>query len=130
MQSPSDNKLIVKGNSESFPLTHSFSDGVYIREMSMLKGGVVIGKIHNRSHTWFLMKGKIKVATEDEVVTYSAPTYVNAKAGTKRVIIAIEDSVFINVHPNPENITDTDLLEEILTCKDYETYEKYKLKNI
>ena len=76
------------------------------------------------------MKGKIKVVTEDEVVTYSAPTYVNSKAGAKRVIIAIEDSVFINVHPNPENITDTDLLEEILTCKDYETYEKYKLKNI
>ena len=125
----SDNEHVVKGNSDTFPLTHSFSDGVYIREMSMLKGGVVIGKIHNRSHTWFLMKGKIKVATEDEVVTYSAPTYVNAKAGTKRVIIAIEDSVFINVHPNPENITDTDLLEEILTCKDYETYEKYKLKN-
>lgn len=124
----SNNDLIVKGNSDSFPLTHSFSDGVYIREMSMLQGGVVIGKIHNRSHTWFLMKGKIKVATEDGAVTYSAPTYVNAKAGAKRVIIAIEDSVFVNVHPNPDNITDTDKLEDILTCKDYNEYTEYKLK--
>ena len=40
----SDNEHVVKGNSNTFPLTHSFSDGVYIREMSMLKGGVVIGK--------------------------------------------------------------------------------------
>ena len=125
----SDNENIVKGNSDTFPLTHSFSDGVYIREMSMLKGGIVIGKIHNKSHTWFLMKGKIKVATEDSVVTYSAPTYVNAKAGAKRVIAAIEDSVFVNVHPNPDNIKNTDELENILTCKTYDEYINYKVKN-
>ena len=125
----SDNENIVKGNSDTFPLTHSFSEGVYIREMSMLKGGIVIGKIHNKSHTWFLMKGKIKVATEDSVVTYSAPTYVNAKAGAKRVIAAIEDSVFVNVHPNPDNIKNTDELENILTCKTYDEYINYKVKN-
>lgn len=124
----SSNENVVKGNSDTFPLTHSFSDGVYVREMSMLKGGVVIGKIHNRSHTWFLMKGKIKVATEDGVITYSAPTYVNAREGAKRVIIAIEDSVFVNIHPNPGNIKDTDMLEEILTCESYEKYNEYKLK--
>lgn len=125
----SDNENIVKGNSDTFPLTHSFSEGVYIREMSMLKGGIVIGKIHNKSHTWFLMKGKIKVATEDSVVTYSAPTYVNAKAGAKRVIAAIEDSVFVNIHPNPDNIKNTKELEDILTCKTYDEYINYKVKN-
>ncbi len=122
----SEDSLVVKGNSDTFPLTHSFSDGVYIREMSMLKGGIVIGKIHNRSHTWFLMKGKLKIANEDGVVTYSAPTYVNAKSGAKRVIIALEDSVFVNVHPNPDNIRDTDKLEEILTCETYTQYKQLK----
>ena len=122
----SDNPLVVKGNSDSFPLTHSFSDGVYIREMSMLEGGIVIGKIHNRSHTWFLMKGKLKIANEDGVVTYSAPTYVNANSGAKRVIIALEDSVFVNVHPNPDNITNIDELERILTCETYTQYKQLK----
>jgi hypothetical protein len=122
----SDNPLVVKGNSDSFPLTHSFSDGVYIREMSMLEGGIVIGKIHNRSHTWFLMKGKLKIANEDGVVTYSAPTYVNASSGAKRVIIALEDSVFVNVHPNPDNITNIDELERILTCETYTQYKQLK----
>jgi quercetin dioxygenase-like cupin family protein len=122
----SDNPLIVKGNSNAFPLTHSFSDGVYIREMSMLKDGIVIGKIHNRSHTWFLMKGKLKIANEDGVVTYSAPTYVNAGSGAKRVIIALEDSVFVNVHPNPDNITNIDELEKILTCETYTQYKQLK----
>jgi len=122
----SDNPLVIKGNSDSFPLTHSFSDGVYIREMSMLEGGIVIGKIHNRSHTWFLMKGKLKIANEDGVVTYSAPTYVNAVSGAKRVIIALEDSVFVNVHPNPDNITNIDELERILTCETYTQYKQLK----
>ena len=122
----SDNPLVVKGNSDSFPLTHSFSEGIYIREMSMLKDGVVIGKIHNRSHTWFLMKGKIRIANEDGIVTYSAPTYVNASSGAKRVIIALEDSVFVNIYPNPDNITDTDELERILTCETYTQYKQLK----
>ena len=122
----SDNPLVVKGNSDSFPLTHSFSEGIYIREMSMLKDGVVIGKIHNRSHTWFLMKGKIRIANEDGIVTYSAPTYVNASSGAKRVIIALEDSVFVNIHPNPDNTTDTDELERILTCETYTQYKQLK----
>ena len=121
---------IVKGNSEAFPLTHSFSEGVYIREMKMHKGGIVIGKIHNRSHTWFLMKGHLQVATESGTFEYKAPTYVNARSGAKRVIKALEDSVFINVHPNPDNITDTDKLEEILTCASYKEYEDMNNKNI
>jgi len=126
----SDDPNIAKGNSDMFPLTHSFSEGVYIREMSMRKGGVVIGKIHNISHTWFLMKGTIIVATEQGVEEFTAPTYVNAVAGAKRVIYAVEKSVFINVHPNPDNITDTDKLEDILTCKDYKEYEEFKNKTI
>jgi quercetin dioxygenase-like cupin family protein len=122
----SNDPLIVKGNSDSFPLTHSFSEGIYIREMSMLEGGIVIGKIHNKSHTWFLMKGKLKIANEDGVVTYSAPTYVNAKSGAKRVIIALEDSVFVNIHPNPDNIRDIEELERILTCETYIQYKQLK----
>jgi hypothetical protein len=125
----SDNPLVVKGNSETFPLTHSFSEGVYIREMSMRQGGLVIGKIHNKSHTWFLMKGSIIVANENGVEKYTAPTYVNAISGAKRVIQALEDSVFINVHPNPDNITDITELENLLTCDSYEEYKEFKDKN-
>ena len=124
-----DHPDVVKGNSNTFPLTHSFSEGIYIREMSMLKGGIVIGKIHNKNHTWFLMKGRLKIANEKGSVVYNAPTYVNASAGEKRVILALEDSVFINIHPNPDNITNIEQLEKMLTCKNYKAYEKYNKIN-
>jgi quercetin dioxygenase-like cupin family protein len=94
--------------------------------MLMEEGGIVIGKLHKYSHTWFLMKGEIMVATDLGTETYTAPCYVNAPAGAKRVIYAIEDSVFINVHPNPKNITNIEELENMLTCKSYEAFDKYK----
>jgi hypothetical protein len=121
--------LVAKGNSDMFPLKHSFSEGVYIREMFMQKTGVVIGKLYKISHTWFLLEGEITVATDEGVNAYIAPCYVYAPEGTKRVIYAVEDSVFVNVYPNPENITDIATLEDMLTCKSYEEYKEYKLLN-
>lgn len=123
----SDDIRIAKGNSDMFPLKHSFSEGVYIREMFMQKGGLVIGKLYKISHTWFLLKGELEVATDEGVNHYIAPCYVHAPEGTKRVLHAIEDVVFVNVYPNPDNITDIEQLEDMLTCKSYEKYKEYKL---
>jgi hypothetical protein len=123
----SDDIRIAKGNSDMFPLKHSFSEGVYIREMFMQKGGLVIGKLYKISHTWFLLKGELEVATDEGVNYYIAPCYVHAPEGTKRVLHAIEDVIFVNVYPNPDNITDIEQLEDMLTCKSYEKYKEYKL---
>ena len=123
----SDDIRIAKGNSDMFPLKHSFSEGVYIREMFMPQGGLVIGKLYKISHTWFLLSGDLEVATDEGSEYYIGPCYVNAPEGTKRVLHAVSDVVFVNVYPNPDNITDTDRLEEILTCSSYKKYEEYKL---
>ena len=123
----SDSPEIVKGNSDSFPLKHSFAHGIYIREMFMQKGGLVIGKLHKYNHTWFLLKGELEVATDEGVNYYIAPCYVNAPSGTKRVIRAVEDSIFVNVLFNPDNITDIDELEKTLVFDSYKEYNEYKL---
>ena len=123
----SDDIRIAKGNSDMFPLKHSFSEGVYIREMFMPQGGLVIGKLYKISHTWFLLSGELEVATDEGNEYYIGPCYVNAPEGTKRVLHAVSDVIFVNVYPNPENITDTDKLEEILTCSSYKEYKEYKL---
>jgi len=121
-----DHPGIVRGNTDSFPLKHSFSEGVYIREMFMEKDGIVIGKLHKYSHTWFLMQGEIMVATDHGTEVYIAPCYVHAPAGAKRVINALEDSIFINVHPNPLELRNIEELEDMLTCTSYNDFDKYK----
>ena len=121
-----DGENIVKGDSEVFPLKHTFSDGIYIRQMTMKKDSFVIGKIHKHNHVWFLLTGMISVADENNTVDHIAPCYVEAPAGSKRMIYAHEDSIWVNIHANPSNTQDLEELEELIIAKDYEEFNNKK----
>ncbi len=117
---------VVIGNSEALPLTHTFCDGVYVREIFLKQGVVAIGKIHKHDHVFFLLKGKLMLCTENGVQEMVAPCYGKSPAGTKRVVVAVEDSVFVNVHPNPDNEEDIDKLEQKFVVSSFEEYNKIK----
>ena len=130
----SNNKSVVSNNgdivrSKEFPLKHSFADGIYVRQMLMKKDSVVVGAIHNHLHVWFLLTGHITVATEDSTQDYVSPCYVVSTPGIKRVILANEESIFVNVHKNPTNTKDLDKLEAEIVSKNYKEYEEYTNKN-
>ena len=128
--SAANNNNIVAGDNNGLgnklaPLEHTFADGVYVRQMYMPKDTAVIGKIHKREHVWFLLQGCISVATENKIEEYEAPCYVVSPGGSKRVILALEDSIFVNIHPNPSNTQDLIELEKYNVAKNYEEYEQY-----
>ena len=115
-------------HSENFPLKHTFADGIYIRQMDMKAGSMVVGAIHNHLHVWFLLTGRLAVVTEKTIEEFIAPCYVLAEPGSKRVIYAVEESIFVNVHKNPKNIEDINKLESEIVSKTFEEYEQY-IKN-
>ena len=121
-----DGENVVEGDSEIFPLKHTFTDGIYIRQMSMKKDSFVIGKIHKHNHVWFLLAGTISVADENDTVDHIAPCYVEAPSGSKRMIYAHEDSIWVNIHANPTNTQDLEELEELIIAKDYEEFNNKK----
>jgi len=121
--------IVTHQNSEIFPLEHTFADGIYIRQMTMNKDSLVVGAIHNHLHVWFLLSGCITVATEEESLEYIAPCHVLSTPGTKRVIYANEDCVFVNVHKNPTNCQDIEELEREIVSATFEEYEEYINKN-
>ena len=123
-----DGKHIVT-DSKIVPIKHTFADGIYIRQMDMMKGSIVVGAIHKHLHVWFLLTGHITVATEDMTEDYIAPCYVVSTPGVKRVILANEDSIFVNIHKNPSNTQDVDELEKEIVALNYEEYEEYINKN-
>tara|TARA_R110000744_G_scaffold376660_1_gene491053 strand:- start:448 stop:897 length:450 start_codon:yes stop_codon:yes gene_type:complete len=120
--------IVTNQDSKIFPLKHTFADGIYVRQMSMNKGSVVVGAIHKHLHVWFLLTGKIRVGTEESFEDYISPCYVVATPGTKRVIYAMEESIFVNIHKNPTNSQDIDFLEKEIVAKDFKEYEEY-IKN-
>jgi len=119
----------VVTNSKIAPIKHTFADGVYIRQMDMFKDSIVVGAIHKHLHVWFLLTGHITVTTEDTTEDYIAPCYVVSTPGVKRVILAHEDSIFVNVHKNPSNTKNIDQLEKEIVALNYEEYEEYINKN-
>ena len=121
--------IVTHQDSVHFPLKHTFADGIYVRQMSMVKGSVVVGAIHKHLHVWFLLTGHISVASESGIEDYVAPCYVVAKPGTKRVIYANKESIFVNIHKNPTNTQDIQQLEKDIVAKDFKEYEEYINKN-
>ena len=117
--------IVTHQDSELFPLKHTFADGIYVRQMSMNTGSVVVGAIHKHLHVWFLLTGHITVVTEDTTEDYISPCYVVAKPGTKRVIYAQEECIFVNIHKNPTNSQDIEWLEKEIVAKDIKEYEEY-----
>ena len=116
-------------HSDNFPLKHTFADGIYVRQMDMKAGSAVVGAIHNHLHVWFLLTGRLNVATEESIEEFISPCYVLASPGSKRVIYAVEDSIFVNIHKNPKNIKDIEILEKEIVSLTFEEYEKYINKN-
>ena len=110
----------VFGDSDLCPLTHSFAPEMYIREIQIPAGVLIVGKIHRHTHPNFLMSGRVSVFTEEGGIQHlSAPCYMISPAGTKRVVYAHEDTSWVTVHNNPENTTDLEVLENHVIATDF-----------
>ena len=86
--------------------------------MDMKQGHVVVGAKHNHLHAWFLMKGHVLINNNGEIIEHIAPCYTLSEPGSKRLIYAIEDSIFVNVHKNPSNTKDIKKLEKEIVSFD------------
>ena len=108
------------------PLTHKFCDGMYVREIFIPAGMLLIGKIHKHEHPNFLLMGTVSMITEDGgVVHMSAPQSLISPAGCKRAIYTHTDVRWVTVHLNSENLDSVPMLEEKIIAKTYGDFEKF-----
>ena len=114
---------------EKFKYKHTFADGIYVRQMTIEKGEIILGAIHKHLHIWILLSGHITVLTEDSLEEYIAPCTVLSTPGVKRVIYGNEESIFTNVHKNPTNTKDIKELEKQIVALNYKEYEEYINQN-
>jgi hypothetical protein len=100
---------------------HHFAPGMYARELRIPAGVVLTGKIHLTEHINTISAGRIMVYTEDGGAReICAPCTIVSKPGTKRVGIALEDTVWTCYHATNE--TDLDRLEAELVTDSFAAY--------
>jgi hypothetical protein len=110
---------LLKEDQQECPLAHFFAPGVYVRQCFNPKGVLIVGKIQKYQHICMLTMGEVSVLTENGTIRCKSPFTWVARAGSKRVVFAHEDSVFVTIHHNPNDETDQDKLEEMLIATDY-----------
>lgn len=77
---------------------HHFADGMYARVLPRPAGTLIVGKVHKREHFYIVAKGRVQVSTDGETKTLEAGTVLVSKPGTKRAVLALEDSICLTVH--------------------------------
>jgi hypothetical protein len=106
-------KMFTMEQSEC-PVTHTFGPGVYIREVRLPAGALVLGAEQRFHHMNIFISGKILMVQPDGThVEMTAPQMFVGSPGRKMGYV-LEDAVWLNVYPTEE--------------RDVETLEKTYLK--
>jgi hypothetical protein len=99
------------------PLKHYFAPGIYLREIFMPAGTIVIGKIHKTEHLNLIESGSVSIVHDDgasEILC--APHTFVSKPGVQKVLYIREDTVWRTIHPTEER--DLERLESLLIESD------------
>ncbi len=101
---------------------HYFANGMYLRTVWSPAGSLIVGKVHRTEHFYAVLTGRVSVTTHEGVIELNAtrdgPQILTSPVGTKRAVYVMEDAWRMNVHRNPDNITDIDALEAELVEAD------------
>ena len=114
------------------PTEHYFSDGMYCRKLWRPAGTLIVGKVHKKDHFFLCAAGEIIAWSEKGMVTLRAGDIIESKAGTKRVTLAVEDSIGVTFHQTDK--TDLEEIEAELIEPDetalFDAFNKLKLVEV
>jgi quercetin dioxygenase-like cupin family protein len=97
--------------------------GGYAREMTILKGAALVGRVHKHPCINIISKGDISVTTDDGLKRIKAPHTFVSPAGTKRAGYAHEETLWTTFHLTGE--TDVDKIEDELGTVTHQEYLEY-----
>lgn len=107
--------VIVEQPQPHLPIKHTFAEGLYARQIDIPAGTLLIGAPHRVENVVVVNKGRIVIATPDGPFTVEAGETLVCRPGTQNVGFAEEDTRWVNIFPNPENLRDPDALVEMVS---------------
>lgn len=104
-------------------VTNHIVDGLYVRELLLPEGAFILSRVHKRPLVNIISKGRVIVIDSNGQTEYTAPHTFVSPAGTQRIVIAPEETVWNTAHLS--SVTDPDELVEDLTSDNYADYISY-----
>ena len=105
---------------------HHYAEGTYTRVLKIPKGVVLTGKIHRYSCVNILAQGKIRVVTDEGHYDLEAPYVFVSGPLVKKAGYALEDTIWINVHPWDGEMNLEQIENEVIVPPDQLEYEEKK----
>jgi quercetin dioxygenase-like cupin family protein len=91
---------------------HFFASGMYARKFAMPAGMVVVGKEHRHQHFVIVISGNASISSEFGLQQVVGGDVFVSPPGSKRIVMAHEDTVFMTLHLNPSNTRDLSVIED------------------
>lgn len=110
-------QLLAQPVQAEHELKHSFAPGVYLREITMFAGTILIGHEHKFEHFNVILTGKALLYMDGKVTEVTAPCYFKSGAGVRKVLYIVEEMRWATIHTNEDEERDVDTLEERLITK-------------
>lgn len=100
---------------------HHYIPGVYIREVRIPKGMIIIGRIHTTEHQCIVV-GDVEISCEESHRRYIGYNTFHSRPGVQRALYTFEDTVFSTVHRTDE--TDPEKMLDQLSVETWEAFER------
>lgn len=95
---------------------HEFTPGIYRRHIWMKAGSRIMSRTHLTEHPFFIMRGRcLVVDTHGNAEVLEAPFSGVTLVNTQRALVIEEDTWWVTVHANPDNLTDPDEIMRRIT---------------
>ncbi|MBM84446.1 MAG: hypothetical protein CMM47_00660 [Rhodospirillaceae bacterium] len=88
------------------PVDHFFSDGLYLRKLTLPPKALAVGREHKHNHLAIVLKGQVAVHSKQGTAYYSAPYILNVMAGDKRAVFTVTEVEWVTIHAT--DLTDPD----------------------
>jgi hypothetical protein len=114
------------GNTDDVcPIKHHFAPGLYGREILLPAGVWIVGKIHKHAHLNTISKGHVTVVTEFASEELRGPVTFTSIAGSKRAVVAHEDTIWTTYHPHPNPMATIEEIENWVIAKTFAEYDSF-----
>lgn len=92
--------------------THHFAAGLYARQWRQAAGTIATSKTHRLENFLVVLEGECVLTNGEDSVRVKAPYVTKTLPGVKRAVLALTDIIIMTFHPNPDDETDLEVLED------------------